>query len=42
VIAADDLARADADLVAAYRRQPPDAALIQSARELAAQTAPAW
>jgi metal-responsive CopG/Arc/MetJ family transcriptional regulator len=34
---ADDVA-----LVAAYKRQPPDAALVQSARRLAAKTAPAW
>lgn len=42
VITAEDLSTADRDLVAAYRRQPPDPALIQSARRLAAETAPAW
>jgi hypothetical protein len=42
VIAADDLARADRDLVAAYQRQPADPAIVQSARRLAAKTAPAW
>ena len=42
VITAEDLASADRDLVAAYQRQPPDPALIQSARRLAADTAPAW
>ena len=42
VIAAEDLAAADLDLRAAYLRQPPDPALVQSARRLAAQTAPEW
>jgi metal-responsive CopG/Arc/MetJ family transcriptional regulator len=42
VITAEDLAEADRELVAAYRRQPPDPALVQSARQLAAQTVPAW
>ncbi len=42
VITAEDLAEADRELVAAYRRQPADPALVQSARRLAAQTAPAW
>ena len=42
VINAEDLAAADRELEAAYRRQPADPALIQSARRLAAQTAPAW
>jgi hypothetical protein len=42
VISAEVLARADKDLVAAYRRQPPDPALILSGRHLAARTAPAW
>jgi Ribbon-helix-helix protein, copG family len=42
VIIAEDLARADEELVAAYRRQPPDPTLILSARHLAARTAPAW
>lgn len=42
VIAAEELAAADHDLIAAYQRQPPDPALVQSARRLAAQTAPAW
>jgi Ribbon-helix-helix protein, copG family len=42
VISAEELAESDRDLVAAYRRQPPDAALIQSARRLAARTAAAW
>jgi metal-responsive CopG/Arc/MetJ family transcriptional regulator len=42
VITAEDLAGADRDLVAAYRRLPADPALVQSARRLAARTAPAW
>ncbi len=42
VITAEDLAEADRELRAAYRRQPADPALVQSARRLAAQTAPAW
>ena len=42
VITAEELAEADRELVAAYRRQPADPALVQSARRLAAQTAPAW
>ena len=36
VIEAEDLAAADRRLVAAYRRQPPDPALVQSAARLAA------
>ena len=39
---AEDLAEADRQLVAAYRRQPPDPALAQSAARLAALTAPEW
>lgn len=42
VIDAEDLATADDDLIAAYRRQPPDSAIAQSAVRLAARTAPAW
>lgn len=42
VIAAENLATADRDLVTGYRRVPPDAALVQSARRLAAQTTPEW
>jgi metal-responsive CopG/Arc/MetJ family transcriptional regulator len=42
VISAQELASADRDLVAAYQRQPADPALVQSARRLAARTAPAW
>ncbi len=32
----------DRELVAAYKRQPPDAALVRAASALAAKTAPAW
>ena len=42
VIEADEEAAADAELIAAYRRQPPDPALVQSAARLAARTAPEW
>ena len=42
VIDAEDLAAADRELVAAYRRQPPDPALVRSAARLAARTAPPW
>jgi metal-responsive CopG/Arc/MetJ family transcriptional regulator len=42
VIVADDLTLADHQLVAAYQRQPPEPAFVQSARRLAARTAPAW
>ena len=42
VITAEDLAEADRELAAAYRRQPADPALVQSARRLAGQTAPEW
>ena len=42
VIDAEGLATADRELVAAYRRQPPDPALVQSAARLAARTTPPW
>ena len=42
VIDAEDLAAADRELVAAYRRQPPDPALVRSVARLAARTAPPW
>jgi metal-responsive CopG/Arc/MetJ family transcriptional regulator len=42
VLEAEDLAKADRQLRLAYRRQPADPALLQSARRLAAATAPAW
>ena len=42
VIAAEDLAAADSELAEAYRRLPPDPALVRSAARLAARTAPEW
>ncbi len=42
VLAAEELATADGELIAAYRREPADPLLIQSARRLAAQHSPAW
>lgn len=42
VISVEDLAVADRELEAAYLRQPADPAVVQSARRLAAETAPAW
>ena len=42
VLEAEDLAAADRELAAAYRRQPPEPALVQSAARLAARTAPPW
>jgi hypothetical protein len=42
VLAAEDLASADRELVEAYRRDPPDPLLVQSARRLAAEHAPEW
>jgi Arc/MetJ-type ribon-helix-helix transcriptional regulator len=42
VLDAEGLAAADRQLQSAYRRQPADPVLIQSARRLAAHTVPAW
>ena len=42
VLAAEEAAAADRELTDAYRRLPPDAALVQSAARLAARTAPEW
>jgi hypothetical protein len=42
VIDAEDTLAADRDLVAAYRRQPLEPALVRSAARLAARTAPEW
>ena len=42
VIEAAELTAADAALVAAYRRQPQDPAIVEAARRLAAETAPPW
>lgn len=42
VLEAEHLAVADRALQSAYRNQPPDPALIESARRLAAETTSAW
>ena len=42
VLEAEEMASADARLQEAYRRQPLDPALVDAARRLAAETAPAW
>ncbi len=42
VLAAEELARDDLRLRAAYRDQPADPTLVHSARRLAAETTPAW
>lgn len=42
VIDAEADRASDRELIAAYRRQPPDAALVRSAGRLAARTSPAW
>lgn len=42
VIDAEDSLAADRDLIAAYRRQPTEPALLRSAARLAARTAPEW
>ncbi len=42
LIEAQDLAAADRELVAAYRRLPPDPSLAAAATRLAARTAPPW
>lgn len=42
VLTAEELASDDSDLIAAYQRQPADPGLVQSARKLAAETAPQW
>ena len=42
VLDVEQSAAADRQLRDAYRRQPADPALVQSARRLAAETTPAW
>jgi metal-responsive CopG/Arc/MetJ family transcriptional regulator len=42
VIDAEMALTSDRELIAAYTRQPPDAALVRSAARLASRTAPAW
>jgi metal-responsive CopG/Arc/MetJ family transcriptional regulator len=42
ILEAEDLAAKDRQLQLAYRRHPADPALVESARRLAARTAPQW
>ena len=42
VIEAETERANDRELIAAYKRQPPDALLVRSAARLAAKTAPVW
>ncbi len=42
VIAAAELAAADAELIEAYRRVPQEEALVRSAARLAARSTPPW
>lgn len=42
VLDAEELAAADRHLRLAYQRHPTDPAVVQSARRLAAETAPDW
>ncbi len=42
VLEAEELARADEELRAAYRRRPQDPAIVEAAARLAAETAPEW
>lgn len=42
VLEAVELTRQERELVDAYRQRPQDPALVESARRLAAETAPPW
>lgn len=42
ILEAEDLASKDRQLQLGYRRRPVDPALVESARRLAARTAPQW
>ena len=42
VLEADVWTRADERLIEAYTKQPPDAALLEASRQLAAETTPEW
>jgi hypothetical protein len=42
VLEAAEIAEADQRLVAAYRRQPQDPAIVEAVARLAAETAPEW
>lgn len=42
VLEADRHAQADRRLIEAYKKQPPDAALLETSRRLGAETVPEW
>lgn len=42
VLEADAMAIADQRLIEAYRKQPPDAALVEASHRLAAKSVPEW
>jgi metal-responsive CopG/Arc/MetJ family transcriptional regulator len=42
ILEAEEVARADAELRAAYRRRPQDPAIVDAAARLAAETTPEW
>lgn len=42
VLQADEWTQADERLIEAYTKHPPDAALLEASRRLAAETAPEW
>ncbi len=42
VLDADEWARADERLIEAYAKQPPDGALLEASRRLAAENVPEW
>ena len=42
VLEADEWARADKRLIEGYTKHPPDPALLEASRRLAAETAPEW
>ena len=42
VLEADEWARADKRLIEGYTKHPPDPALLEASRRLAAETAPKW
>ncbi len=42
VLQADEWARADERLTKGYSKHPPDPALLEASRRLAAETAPEW
>ncbi len=42
LLQADEWARSDKRLIAGYTEHPPDPALLEASRRLAAETAPEW